>query len=216
MRCRASEKPRWTVAPPSSFSGRTSRSSSQLRKPVVPRKTSTAKAAFYRQAYEQAVAGAPGLALGAYAFNWGSKMEATSTWFGMFLEDGARTGAVDAMTELWSGSPPDDLAPTVEPLVLEGKAQVDPGAELGVKSLVTDPEGGDVQVRWVLRPEASEYATGGDFRPDLPDIEGVVMESSAEGVKLRMPDEPGPYRLFLYVYDGQGNAGHANIPFRVK
>ena len=178
--------------------------------------TSTDKAEFYRQSYEQGILAEPGLALGSYAFLWASKMEATETWFGMFLENGAKTGAVDAMTELWSGSPAADLAPTVEPLVLEGNAQVDPGAEVSVRSFVADPEGGEVSVRWVLRPEASEYATGGDFRPNLPEIDGVVIESDVEGARLRMPEEPGPYRLFLYAYDAAGNAATANVPLLVK
>ena len=143
-------------------------------------------------------------------------MEATETWFGMFLEDGAKTGAVDVMTELWSGSPPEDLAPIVEPLSLEGNAQLDPGAEISVKSDVEDPEGSDVRVRWVLRPEAAEYATGGDFRPNLAEIDGAVIESSVEGARLRMPEEPGPYRLFLYAYDAGGNAATANVPLLVK
>jgi hypothetical protein len=147
---------------------------------------------------------------------WASKMEATETWFGMFLENGAKTGAVDAMTELWSGSPAENLAPAVEPLALDGNAQVDPGAEVSVKSFVADPEGGEVSVRWILRPEASEYATGGDFRPNLPEIDGVVIESDANGVRLRMPEEPGPYRLFLYAYDAAGNAATANVPLLVK
>ena len=178
--------------------------------------TSTDKAKFYKQSYEQGVVAEPGFALGSYAFLWASKMEATETWFGMFLEDGAKTGAVDVMTELWSGSPPEDLAPTVEPLSLEGNAQVDPGAEISVKSDVEDPEGSDVRVRWVLRPEAAEYATGGDFRPNLAEIDGAVIESSVEGVRLRMPEEPGPYRLFLYAYDAAGNAATANVPLLVK
>ncbi len=178
--------------------------------------TSTDKATFYRQSYEQAIAAETGLALGAYAFLWGHKMEATATWFGMFLEDGAKTGAVDVMTELWSGAAPDDLAPLVEPLALAGNAQVDPGAEVSVKADIVDPEGRDLRVRWVLRPEADEYATGGDFRPNLRDIDGVVIESSAQGVRLRMPEEPGPYRLFLYAYDEAGNAATANMPLLVK
>jgi hypothetical protein len=178
--------------------------------------TSTDKAKFYKQSYEQGIIAEPGLALGSYAFLWASKMEATETWFGMFLEDGAKTGAVDVMTELWSGSPPEDLSPTVEPLSLEGNAQVDPGAEVSVKSHIEDPEGSELSVRWVLRPEAAEYATGGDFRPNLADIDGVVIESSVEGVRLRMPEEPGPYRLFLYAYDAAGNAATANLPLLVK
>jgi hypothetical protein len=178
--------------------------------------TSTEKAAFYRHAWEHAVAGAPGLALGAYAFNWGFKMEATSTWFGMFLDDGARLGPVDAMTELWSGAPPNDRAPTVEPLVLDGEPEVEPGARLRVTAEIADPEGGPLRARWVLRPESGDYLTGGDFRPVLPDIEGAILKGRVDGAQVRMPREPGAYRLFLYAYDEAGNAATANIPLRVK
>ena len=178
--------------------------------------TSTDKADFYRQSYEQGILAEPGFALGAYAFLWGHKMEGTETWFGMFLPDGARTGAVDAMTELWSGSPAEDLAPVVEPLSLEGNAQVEPGAEVRIASSVSDPEGSELRVRWVLRPESGDYATGGDFRPNLPEIDGAVIEGSAEGARVRMPEEPGAYRLFFYAYDEAGNAATANVPMLVK
>ncbi|MDH3612778.1 MAG: hypothetical protein OEU90_09080 [Gammaproteobacteria bacterium] len=178
--------------------------------------TSTDKAAFYQRAYQEGIASAPGLALGSYAFLWGHKMEGTGTWFGMFLEDGSRTSAVDVMTEIWSGSPPENLAPSVERLDIEGSAQVDPGNEVSVSTAVADPEGDDVRVRWVLRPESGEYATGGDFRPNLPDIDGVVVESRDDGATVRMPEEPGPYRLFLYAYDEAGNAATANVPLLVK
>jgi hypothetical protein len=178
--------------------------------------TSTEKAAFYRQSYAKGISGAPGFALGSYAFLWGHKMESTETWFGMFLEDGSRTAAVDVMTELWSGEPPADLAPTVERLVIDGNAQVDPGDVVQVSTATADPEGTPVSVRWVLRPESGDYATGGDFRPNLPEIEGVVLEGRGDGARLRMPEEPGPYRLFVYVYDEAGNAATANVPLLVK
>ena len=182
--------------------------------PVEP--TSTEKAAFYRRSYESAVSGAPGLALGSYVFTWGFKMEATPTWYGMFLPDGAPLGAVDVMTELWSGRPPANLAPTVEPLVIEGGPQFDPGDEVRVRAVIADPEGAAIRVRWVLRRESREYATGGDFRPVPPEVQGAVLEGRADGARLRMPKDPGPYRLFLYAYDAAGAAATANLPLLVK
>ena len=178
--------------------------------------TSTEKAAFYRQSYEQGVVAAPGLALGSYAFLWGHKMEGTATWFGMLLEDGSRLAALDVMTELWTGQPPDELAPTIEPLRIEGSAQLDPDSQLVTRAVVVDPEGGPVRVRWSLRAESGDYLTGGDFRPNPPDIEGAILEGRADGARVRMPAEPGPYRFFLYAYDATGNAATANVPLLVK
>ena len=178
--------------------------------------SSTEKAAFYRQSYEKGISSAPGLALGSYAFLWGHKMEGTATWFGMYLEDGSQTAAVDVMTELWSGNPPDNLAPTVERLTVDGPTQVDPGQKLRVTTAAADPEGGEVRVRWALRAESDDFATGGDFRPSLPDIEGAILAGDAGGAMVRMPDEPGPYRVFFYAYDVGGKAATANLPLLVK
>jgi len=182
--------------------------------PIEP--TSTEKAAFYRRSYESGVIDAPGLALGSYVFTWGFKMEATPTWYGMFLADGAPLGAVDVMTELWSGRAPANLAPTVEPLVVEGESQLDPGGEVRVRAIVNDPEGAAIRVRWVLRRESGEYATGGDFRPVPPEVEGAVLDGRANGVTVRMPKDPGRYRLFLHAYDAAGSAATANVPLLVK
>ena len=178
--------------------------------------TSTNKAEFYRNVYEHTVQGEPGSALGSYAFTWGFKMEATSTWFGMFLADGSRTGAVDVMTELWSGTSPDNLAPTVQALVIDGASEVEPGDEVRVSTEIGDPEGGEIDVDWVLRPESGDYVTGGDFRPNMTDIEGVLLDRSADGAVVRMPDEPGTYRLFVYARDDAGGAATANVPLLVK
>jgi len=178
--------------------------------------TSSEKAEFYRNTYERTIEGEPGLALGSYAFTWGFKMEATATWFGLFLDDGSRLAAVDALAELWSGAPPANRAPAVEPLVIDGEAAVDPGAELRVRTATADADGDAISTRWALRPESGEYATGGDFRPLLSDIEGAVLEGRTDGATVRMPEEPGAYRLFYYAYDGSGNAATANIPLLVK
>ena len=178
--------------------------------------TSTEKSAFYRRSYEQGVLGAPGLVLGSYVFTWGFKMEATATWYGMFLDDGARLGAVDTMTELWSGHPPKKRAPLLEPLVIEGDSQVDPGAMVQVRTGITATRDAAIRVRWVLRRDSDDAAPGGDYRPMLPEVEDVVIEGDRHGARLRMPAEPGPYRLFLYVYNNSGNAATANVALLVK
>ncbi len=177
--------------------------------------TSDAKARFYRETYQKAILDAPGQALGSYAFLWGHKMEGTETWLGMFLPDGAPTAAVDVMTELWSGRANTEHAPVVGPLALDGPAEVEPGAVVVVRSAVTDPEGGRVRLRWALRPESGEYQTGGDFKRSPPEIAGAILDSASDGARVRMPAEPGPYRLFLYAYDQTGRAGTANLPLRV-
>ena len=178
--------------------------------------TSTDKAAFYRRSYTEAVLKAPGRALGSYVFNWGYKMEATATWYGMFLPDGSRLAAIDVMQELWSGEQPADLAPTVRPLVLDGDARFDPGKKLRVPAVIADPEGGALRVSWALRRESGDYAAGGDFRPMLPDLDDAVLEADQDSALLRLPKEPGPYRLFVYAYDEAGNAATANAPLFVK
>jgi len=178
--------------------------------------TSAEKAAFYRESYQKGIAAAPERALGSYAFLWGHKMEATGTWFGMFLPDGARTAAVDVMTEIWSGEPPEDLAPRAAPLQLAGSARVAPGSTVEVAASIEDPEGGDLSARWELRLESHEYLTGGDFRPVPPVIDGAIEEGRLDGATIRMPEDPGPYRLFLYAYDESGNAATANVPLLVE
>jgi hypothetical protein len=178
--------------------------------------TSTQKANFYRQSFEKAVLESGGQSLGAYAFLWGHKMEGTATWFGMLLEDGAKLGAVDAMSEIWSGKPPVELAPIIEPIAIDIDPEMEPGATFTASTSAADPDGDEVTFSWVLRPESGDYHTGGDFRETLPDVGGAVLESSSGIAKIRMPEEPGPYRLFAYVYDQSGSAATANIPLLVK
>lgn len=177
--------------------------------------TSTEKAASYRRSYEKAVQNQP-LCLGSYAFLWGHKQETTATWFGMLLPDGSKLGAVDALTELWSGKPPANRCPAIGALRLEGPEEVDPGATLHAKLEASDPENDSLRVEWVVQPEADRYRTGGDAEPRLPTIPEAIDRGDIAGAEIRAPKEPGGCRLFAYVRDGKGGAAVANIPFLVK
>jgi len=181
--------------------------------PIEP--TSTEKAAWYRRAYEGSIAKQP-LCLGSYAFLWGHKQETTATWYGLLLPDGSRTGAVDTLSELWTGKPPASRCPTISSLKLEGPDDVDPGSTVRASLQAAHPEGLPLKVAWALQPEAEGSLAGGDAAQALPTTPGAIARGDLDGAEVRMPAEPGGYRLFVTVRDGKGGAAVANVPIRVK
>lgn len=182
--------------------------------PIEP--TSTEKAAFYGQSYRRGVLEQSDLALGAYAFVWGHKMEATPTWFGMWLADGARLGAVETMAGLWSGREAANAVPTTEGLSLAGSSAREPGERIVVSSQVNDADDDKLTATWMLRTDSSDLLTGGDYRPVPAEIDGVIERATLTDVELRLPEEPGPYRLYYTVRDTAGNAATANLPLLVR
>jgi exo-beta-1,3-glucanase (GH17 family) len=182
---------------------------------AVPEPTSTQKAKAYKQAYEKAVLGAKGRCLGAYAFLWGQKQEATATWFGMLLPGGKRLAAADVMQELWTGKAPKNRCPEIRSLTLT-QDEVDPGATITAKSAVVDPEGDALKVRWVLQSEAEGFGTGGDAEAAPPTFPDAIVKADASGATVKVPKSGGVYRLFLYVEDGHGGAAVGNVLVRVK
>jgi hypothetical protein len=183
---------------------------------AVPELTSTQKAKVYRDGYRQGIARAKGLCLGAYAFAWGNKQEATATWFGMLLPDGARLGAVDAMTEVWTGQPPAQPCPVIDRLELQGSDEVDPGATVKASLTASSPKGDAFKVRWVLQQDVKDYNVGGDHREAPPTFPQAIVQSDRKSAEARLPKEAGIYRLYAYVYDTHGGAAVANVPIQVK
>jgi Glycosyl hydrolases family 2, TIM barrel domain len=182
---------------------------------AVPERTSTQKAAFYRQAYQSAVASQPGLCLGSYVFLWGHKQETTATWFGMMLADGTPLEPVEAMNEFWTGKPPAHRAPRIEPIQLPGGDRVAPGQIVEATVNVTDPDGAAVNVEWQLHREPKTHGEGGDYEPPTQQFPDAIIEAANDRVRLRMPSEPGIYRLYAIARDGQHWGACANVPLLV-
>ena len=175
--------------------------------------TSTEKAEMYRKAYTATIGNQP-LCVGSYAFLWGWKQEATSTWFGLVLPDGSRVAASDTMSEFWSGQAPANRCPVVEPLRSEGGlVSADPGKTLTMHLKAHDPEGDPLSVVWNLQREGTP-AGGGDAEPDPPSFPDALLEKSDDHVIVRLPEHPGGYRLFATVRDNHGGAATASLPIR--
>ncbi len=183
--------------------------------PIEP--SSTAKATSYRTAWTNSVEAELGqLALGGYAFLWGHKQEATSTWFGMLLPNGYRTEAVDVMHEMWTGSPPTNRVPEIRSLALEGFDRVLPGSEIVLRLDATDPDGDALRVYWAMVDETTEFKIGGDEEDRPEKHASTLMEGDLEHARFRVPEWPGGYRVFAHVYDDANEAAAvANVPILV-
>ena len=182
---------------------------------------SSEKAANYLKSYKTAIASNPDQVIGSYVFLWGQKQERTPTWYGMFLQDGSETETVDIMHYLWTGGWPDNRSPGVESMSLDSKTskrdvRLEAGERYKAKVKARDPDGDKLQYHWEIMPESNATQAGGD-REEVPmAITGLIDRSESDRIVLNAPAEKGAYRLYVYVHDGQGHAGHANIPFLVK
>lgn len=160
--------------------------------------------------------------LGSYAFHWGYKQEVTPTWFNIFLEDGTATESLEILQYLWTGRFPKHLAPRISELLLDGElpqadVKVKPGASVKAAFELTRGNPKTVRIEWELMPESTDKRKGGDreARPDSVPIDKI--SESANRLEFAAPSEPGPYRLFLYVYGRDGKTvATANFPFLVK
>jgi hypothetical protein len=180
-----------------------------------PELTSTRKAALYEDFFQKGCLAAPGLCLGGLAFLWGSKSEATATWFGMLLPSGEKLGAVDAMARIWSSRVPADLCPEIVSFRLEGPDILRPGDRARVYLEVSDPEGEELTVDWAFCTELPEYLAFGETWWQPLELGGVVISSSNYGAELLMP-AGGLYRIYVTAHDGKGGAATANLPLKVE
>lgn len=182
---------------------------------------SSTKADWYDKRFHIAIEADQKLCLGSYVFLWGNKQERTPTWYGMFLESGEQTEAIDVAQHLWTGKWPSNRSPRLVGVWLDGKtAQQNvtliPGKTYRAKVAASDPEGDKLTYRWEVMEESRETKVGGDAESKPASVRGVIVNPIQSEISLSAPAKPGAYRLFAYVHDGKGHAAHANIPFLVR
>ena len=183
--------------------------------------TSTEKARRIREDYEDVIRPLQENILGSYVFYWGQKQERTSTWFSMIVETGETSAMVDTMQFLWTGNWPKNRAPFIRRLTLDGQRAsqdivVRAGREVDAVVQAGDPDRDELAYRWSVRKESTATSEGGDYEENIPEVENLIQPANSDTVKLSPPSEPGPYRVFVYVYDQQGHVAYGNIPFIVS
>lgn len=182
--------------------------------------TSSEKAKFYLDGYREKLAPLSGQLIGSYVFLWGQKQERTPTWFGLFTEAGEKTEALDVMHFIWTGSWPENRSPSISSFLLDGKTARDSvtlqaGRQYEAELSAKDADGDPLRYRWEVKSESRVQAGSGAREQAIESIPGIVTAVTGPKAQIVAPAE-GDYRLFVYAYDGNGHAAHANIPFTVK
>jgi hypothetical protein len=183
--------------------------------PIEP--TSREKAAQYFATQQLVAEESAGMCVGTFAFLWGQKQETTSTWYGMFLKSGEKLPSVDAVSRAWTGEWPANRCPRIETFSAPALATpLAPGQAVEVKLDAADPNGDPLKLDWRISAESTDRKEGGD-REHAPEEKPLAITAAGDKAwKFEAPQEPGAYRLFLYIRDGKGAASAENIPFRVK
>lgn len=188
--------------------------------------TSEEKRIVYENRYNKAISGSP-RCLGSFVFLWGQKEERTPTWFSMFVENsveglplkGEKTPMVEAMERVWKNNELNQTAPVIEKMTINRKTAgesvtVPSGKPFSGEVLVTDKENNKLTYIWEILKEATVLGSGGSYEP-RPERVGSVVTTEMNNCRMSV-NEPGNYRLYVYILDNTGFASSANVPFQVS
>ncbi len=181
---------------------------------------SSAKAETYLRGYTKVIEPFTDQILGNYVFLWGQKQEKTPTWYGLFTETGEETEVIDVLQYIWTGNWPENRAPQVKSMRLDGKPgkksiRLKAGKTYRAEFKAEDHDGDALTYLWQVKPESDAKQEAGDYEEEIASLDGHMIDPTKQDAQLVAPEKPGAYRLFVYAYDGQGHAAHANIPFYV-
>ncbi len=182
---------------------------------------SSEKADNYLKGYQNKLLSLQTQLIGNYVFLWGQKQERTPTWFGLFTERGEETEATDMMHYIWNGKWPDNRSPRLNSMLLNEKSSrenvtLNAGEVYSASVDSMDYDGDNLTYHWEVKPETTATQEGGDFEKNIQSLKKLITEVNNKNINVKAPSQSGAYRLFVYVYDNQGHAAHANIPFYVK
>ena len=182
--------------------------------------TSREKAESYIHRYELAIQLDSLHCLGSYVFYWGQKQERTPTWSGLFTEDGYPTETIDAMHKIWKEEWPENRAPRLDSLRLNGYSAFDniklhASRKYDAEVFIHNFENDSLKYKWEILQESTDLGVGGDYESRPQSLEGLIVNNNNR-IELKAPDKKGAYRLFVYVMDNQRKVATANIPFFVK
>ena len=182
--------------------------------------SSEEKAKSYRERYANDILADAKYCIGSYVFLWGFKQETTSTWYGLFLDSGEASPALDELEFHWKGRYPENRSPVLTSAKLNGQAKGEDIYLMAEETFeavveVSDPNNDKLDYKWEILRESTDTKAGGDAETRPEGMRGLIRSKKENTLRFRAPNEEGPYRLFIYVFDGHGHVAYTNLPFYV-
>ncbi len=171
--------------------------------------------------YDQSIKSDSTHCLGGFVFYWGNKQERTHTYFSMFSEEGYKSPMADMASYQWRGKWPANRAPKLDSIYLKDQMHLRNiylmrGEKYEAGALASDFDGDSIEIRWSIYPEGNYFmTTGGDAEACPQPVSGIFDQQTGKLVGFRAPDTPGPYRIFVNLFDGHNNFTAGNLPFYV-
>jgi hypothetical protein len=183
--------------------------------------SSKEKAKSYFERYNAYIKSDTNQCIGSFAFLWGQKQEYTSTWYGIFHENGKKTEVYDALAACWSPNLVlENYAPSLDSLKINKEKPLNnlilkTNEKINFQVFASDKENDKLSYQWSLFPESTDLKSGGDPESKPIEILNSLKNNKTETCTLICPKKEGKYRLFVTVQDGEKIA-YSNIPFFVS
>jgi hypothetical protein len=158
-----------------------------------------------------------GACLGSLFFFWGEKQECTHTWFSLFREDRYKSEIFNVLKYIWKGKKYNAFG--IDNMLLDDKDAFDniilsPRKVVNSKLLFTDLRNDSLKIEWEIYPESWNSNEYSDEKRNVK-IPNLFLRFCLHDATFTAPAKEGPYRIFAYIYDKQGNFATTNTPFYV-
>ena len=181
--------------------------------------TSKEKSSSYLERFSKCIFADNKKCIGSYAFLWGNKQEYTSTWYGLFSEEGMPTEALDAIEYCWKGTFPENLSPSVDSFFVNGlnknqNIYLKSQNKFEAKVFASSKNNDKLIYKWAILPESSDLKSGGDIENKPEELNGLIKNKKLNQISFKAPLSEGGYRLFVTISNGK-KVAYTNIPFYV-
>lgn len=173
------------------------------------------KAKEIEKVYTQYLDAYPSRNLGDLVFYWGEKQETTHTWFSLLDSQGRKSNMANSVAQYFQG--PNTMLnrpPLIENMLLNSQKSwsdiiIEPNTIC--KAKVEYKASDSLDIHWEIVKE------GWNVEPGKKEIKPTTyaLTKGLEKITFKAPENEGPYRLFVYLYDTNQNFTTANIPFYV-